>query len=539
MNTRLNTAWFAATLLLTQCGLMAQPAPPNSQRIGFHAVRRGPNGALLPWAAADPGAGYDKTLNLLWFYWAHVPPYWDSQPTRISHGVSVPGSQLGAIDIPIYMLFRTLETLGIGGDQFAMLLSSWDLYYRYTGNPAVKQNMIYLAETYLAHSLSPDTAAWPHLPYPCNGGPTLVYDGDLMLGDDVTQPDKAGSFAAELVTLYEMTGNEDFLRHATAIADVLASHTKPGDADHSPLPFKVNAVTGEVRSAYTTNWTGTLRLFQELDRIHKGKESYQQAFQTILAWMKQYPMVNNRWGPFFEDIPGWSDTQINAGTFAWYLMENKSWDANWKQDVRHIQDWVIRSLGNSSLLSSLGVLVINEQTAYPIPGQSHTSRHASVELRYAAETGDLHNKEMAIRQLNWATYFVDDDGKSRYPDPRTYEIWWTDGYGDFVRHYLRSMAAFPELAPAGQAHLLSSTSAVRDIKYGARRIDYTLFDSDATAILRLASKPASVDVDGKTLPAGGSPDDAGWSWKPLASGGVLRIHQRGGHSVSVRLASGA
>ncbi len=67
-----------------------------------------------------------------------------------------------------------------------MLLSSWVLYYQYSGDEAVKANMVYLADTYLAHGLSVADAAWPNLPYPCNMGPDLVYDGDLILGKGVT-----------------------------------------------------------------------------------------------------------------------------------------------------------------------------------------------------------------------------------------------------------------------------------------------------------------------------------------------------------------
>ena len=520
---------------MLQTGFGADSSGTTPQRLGFHQVRVDRAGRILPWYSADPGAGYDKVLNLVWFYWAHVPPYWDIQPERVVNGVKIPSTRLGALDLPKYMLFRTLETLGIGGDQFAMALSSWSLYYQYSGDEAVKANMIYIADTYLAHSLSPDSAAWPHIPYPCNGGPTLVYDGDLVLGKNVTQPDKAGSFAAELVTLYEMTGNEKYLRAAIAIADVLAAHTTAGDADHSPLPFKVNAITGEVRSAYTTNWTGTLRLLQELERIKKGNAAaYEKAFKTILAWMKQYPLATNKWGPFFEDINGWSDTEINAGTFAWYLMENKAWDANWKPDVRRTQDWVIQKLGNRALLHSLGVMTINEQTAYAVPGQSHSSRHASVEVRYATETGDTRNKDMAIRQLNWATYFVDDDGKNKYPDPHTFEIWWTDGYGDFVRHYLRSMAADPELAPAGQSHLLHSTSAVREVKYGPRQIDYSVYDPEGFSTLRVASRPSLITVDGKAITLEKDTASPGWTWQALASGGTVHIHSQNGRAISIR-----
>jgi hypothetical protein len=201
--------------------------------------------------------------------------------------------------------------------------------------------------------------------------------------------------------------------------------------------------------------------------------------------------------------------------------------------VRGIQDWVLQKLGSKSFLPSLGVMTINEQTVYVVPGQSHTSRHASIELRYAAETGDLRNKDMAVRQLNWATYFVDDDGKNKYPDPNTFEIWWTDGYGDFVRHFLRSMAVDPLLAPPRQSHLLHSTSAVCHVKYSPRRIDYELFDSEATSMLHLASKPSSVMADSREIPLLTESGKVGWTWQALPSGGIAHIYQRAGHNVTI------
>lgn len=470
----------AAALTLCFSGLAAS----IPTKIGYHPVRLDGSGRILPWYAADPGIAYDHTLNLLWFYWDHVPAYWN---------VDVGQKPQGAIDLPKYMVFRTLETAGIGGDQFAMMLSSWALYYQYSGNQKVLDNMIYQADAYLDHGLSPATAAWPGIPFPCNMEKQLKYDGDLILGKGVTQPDKAASFAAELVTLYKITGNKRYLDTAIKIADVLAAKTSPGDATHSPLPFKVVAETGEVKSAYTTNWTGALRLFQALTQLHAGATgSYQKAFNILLTWMKTYPLRTDRWGPFFEDIQGWSDTEINAETFAWYLMENKLWDENWKRDVRHIQEWVDTHLGNHTF-DKFGATVINEQTAYAVPGQSHTSRHASVELRYAMETGDNTDKDMAIRQLNWTTYAVDDDGKNKYPDPNTYEIWWTDGYGDYVRHLLRSMAAAPELAPSNQNHLLHSSSVIRAIVYQPQRIAYKSFDSQSVQLLKLgAGRPVFI-----------------------------------------------
>ena len=44
----------------------------------------------------------------------------------------------------------------------------------------------------------------------------------------------------------------------------------------------------------------------------------------------------------------------------------------------------------------------------------------------------------------------------------------TDGYGDYVRHYLRAMAAELALAPSAENHILSSTSVIRQADYHGR-----------------------------------------------------------------------
>ena len=165
---------------------------------------------------------------------------------------------------------------GIGGDQISMALSSWRLLYQYTGWEKVKENMRFLADYYITHSLSPSDAAWPDIPYPYNNlRYSGMYSGDMVVGMDYTQPDKAGSFGYEVFKLYQITGSDAYLDVAEKIAQTLASHIREGDNDHSPLPFKVHAITGELgklknnrgtgedagESAYTTNWTAMMRLF--------------------------------------------------------------------------------------------------------------------------------------------------------------------------------------------------------------------------------------------------------------------------------------
>lgn len=500
------------------------PEVGQRKKLIFHDIRTGIDGKLLPWYSDDPGTAFDHVLSLIWNYWNLMPSFYELAPG---------GKPFGGLDTKKYLVFRTLEDQGVGGDQFAMMLSSWKLYYAYTGNRAVLDNMIYQADYYLAHSLSPASSAWPNLPYPCNLTRNAIYDGDLTSGKDITQPDKAASFAAELVDLFKMTGEKKYLDAAVRIAATLAAHVRAGDADNSPLPFKVNALSGEVKSRYTTNWSGALRLFESLIALKTGDTAaYQTAFDLLSAWLKEYPMKTNRWGPFFEDIPGWSDTEINEGTLAWYMLEHPAWNTGWRRDVRAMQDWAI---GKFTIRhwEQYGLTVIGEQTVYNMQGNSHTSRHASIELRYAEAAGDPARIEESIRQLSWATYMVDFDGKNRYPNFNTYELWWTDGYGDYVRHYLRAMGAYPRIAPPDQDHLLRSTSVVRQIEYGPREIRYSTFDASATEVFRLRVKPRRISAGGNELRQRKAASGEGWTWEALNRGGILRLQHAASGDVTI------
>ena len=94
---------------------------------------------------------------------------------------------------------------------------------------------------------------------------------------------------------------------------------------------------------------------------------------------------------------------------------------------------------------------MNEQTVYRVTGNSHSSRQASIELLYTRFSGDTTYLPNAISTLNWATYTVADDGRNRYIRD---DIWLTDGYGDYVRHYIRAMAAWPIWRPITRRYFL-------------------------------------------------------------------------------------
>jgi hypothetical protein len=516
------------TLILAVAHLLSAVqarAADTHESLGYHSIQVDSDSNILPWCNQDPGTSYDYVVGLVWNFWNNMRTGPNGLVYYLQHAVWVSSDE---------------DARPIAGDQLAMALSSWSQLYSWTGDEGVKVNMVYLADYYLAHSLSSSNAIWPNLPYPCNL--TLdsgIYDGDMVAGVAVLQPDKAASFGAELLTLHKMTGAQKYLGAARAIADTLAANVVAGDDSDSPWPFRVNAEDNTVVSPYTVNWTGALRLFGDLIRLNVGQtNAYAAAKATTIAWLKQYPLQTYQWGPFFEDVGDYSDTEINGDTLAWYILENPDWGPTWTNDARAILDSTEEQFGNTDW-AEYGVLALNEQTAYPVPGNSHSSRHWSVELLYAAKTGDASRKALALRGLNWATYFVDVDGKSMYPDG---DIWLTDGYGDYVRHFLRAMAAAPEIVPTNRHHLLQYSSVVTTIAcsngLGSSSVVYQTYETNSTELLRLATAPLQVLAGGVALPRLSSPADLNYQQgycfeAPGDAAGVLRIRHDNSGSVTV------
>jgi hypothetical protein len=524
-------------LVAAGCGSYATPAAPTPTAIaretdeilGYHRIVVDQDGNLLPWFSPDLGASYDHVLHLVFEWWLTMPrnPREPDLPYYLMHQVWRPGPEF--------------DSRGLGGDQLAMAMSSWRLYYAYSGDARAIEDMRRIADHVLANGLSGPTDAWPNLPYPYNPTRLDRYSGDMIYGEGYTQPDKAGSLGYELLNLYKMTGEERYLQAAVAIADTLAAKVEPGDLRHSPLPFRVRADTGAPTPGndfYTTNYAGTLWLFEGLLALGQGNgPAYQRAHDLIVTWLREVPMRTNEWGPFFEDVAGYSNTQINAVTLAMYIMEHgEAWGPDWQADARHLLDWATLLFANDGW-RDYGVVVINEQTAYQAPGNSHSARQASMELRYAELTGDRSRVENAIRMLSWATYMVDSDGKNRYLND---DIWLTDGYGDYVRHYLRAMGAEPGLAPGDQDHLLRTTSVVQQVVYEPDRVAYTTFDASGEEVLRITTFPVRhVRVNGRALrrlPDRAALVERGEGWVYNAPGdapGVLRIRRIGGQRVEI------
>ena len=106
------------------------------------------------------------------------------------------------------------------------------------------------------------------------------------------------------------------------------------------------------------------------------------------------------------------------------------------------------------------------------------------------------------------------------------DVWFTDGYFDYVPHFLDGMAALPELAPANSDHLFHTISIITDISYAPGKVSYTTFDANGSEILRLTFSPASVQADGQPLHQKQMPDSSpGFQFAPTLN--VIQLDRQG------------
>lgn len=495
--------------------------------INGHGVVLDSSGKIIPWTP-DPTQGYDQVMNLAWNYLVDAVPS-DSRngkPAYYSHSYTVPDTQEPS-DWPH-------NPTGLYG----MLIESALKYYGYSGNIAPVRIAENVATAMISHGMTPKSSDWPNVPYASGDAGSLTYRGAAYgeadgVGDGtgVIEPDKVGEMGDAWLQLYRFGRNTDFRDVAIAAADALARHVRTGNSSQSPWPFRVYADSGLVREDYCANVIGPIKLFDGLISLGLGDtEAYQVARQTAWNWLMTYPMKNNIWSNYFEDVPIQPDTnnfnQYSPMMTARYLLEHPELDPDWERHVRDLIGWVE---GNFAI-SSYGANTIREQKSFWYPMGSHTARYASVNALLYEKTGDVIAKEIAYRSLNWATYMARPNGVV-IDGPEVNNQWFTDGYGDYIRHFMTSLGAVPTWAPNRQSHLVRSTSLVNNITYSLSEINYSTTDAASTEILRTNFIPASVAVDGLELSQRPDLTQPGWIFDPLQS--VLRIRHDVGTKIQV------
>jgi hypothetical protein len=254
---------------------------------------------------------------------------------------------------------------------------------------------------------------------------------------------------------------------------------------------------------------------------------------------------NQVWTQYFEDVLIYPDYCTNLNQYspletARYLLQHPERDSQARQHAKELIDWVTAVFAADSVTMGgipekgrqWGAEVISEQVNDMDKMSSHTARFASVLALWSEVTGDAEAKERAFRSFNWATYSARDNGLVKTSIDEGTGYWFSDGYGDYMRHFQRGMASVPEWAPADEDHLLGSTSVVRSIQYAEAAITYVTFDPRSQEVLRLRRRPAVVRAGARALPLVNEVKAAreGYGVTPLAPAGfAVRIkHERSG-----------
>jgi hypothetical protein len=111
------------------------------------------------------------------------------------------------------------------------------------------------------------------------------------------ETDKVGELGLGYLLFYEMTGAQKYLDAGINCGEGLARHVRPGDAEHTPWPFRVNALTGEslLGEEYGGMIVAPVRLFEELIRLRVGNVAdFEKARVAAWKWILDYPLQKRK-----------------------------------------------------------------------------------------------------------------------------------------------------------------------------------------------------------------------------------------------------
>jgi len=538
----------AAAIAVAFTRLTREPAPVAKKagtKIVFHDVRLDETDALLPAFDVDAPLAHAAALGFRAF--ADIPPAKNGYKPYFFVSMFAPTAD--ETFAPYMKWFANPTGLS------AMLVRSGVRWYAWSGDRKPLDDARALVDHVLAHGLSGAKDDWARVPFAsAEAGELEIRGGDDAKhcedktacgrgdGRGVLEPDKIGEFGHALVLMNRFTGEKKYLEAAIACADALASHVTPGDDEHSPWPFRVDAATGKkVREAYTTNWVFTLEFFDALGAAGAANDAHRNARAIAWAWLMKHPVVTNLWQAFFEDIPifpkpGLNPNQYSAGETARYLLDHPSDDPDAIVHARSILSWIDRTF-TVDVDSPIGITpghwygaeVLSEQGADMAKMGSHTARFASVLARLYEATNEVDLRARARRSFAWATYCIDPRGVVKVgPDDRE-GYWFSDGYGDYLIHFLDGMASVPAWAPRGEAHVLRTNDVLVDVAYERAALRYRGTSAGVESI-RVPGAPR-VTIDGVEVRAG---ESAAVVTEAIPEGGALvTIRRATARSVSV------
>lgn len=231
------------------------------------------------------------------------------------------------------------------------------------------------------------------------------------------------------------------------------------------------------------------------------------------TWMMAYPMQNQAWCNFCEDIivqQVTAEIMVNGSCnynsitpmlVAQYMLQNSASSTEWREHVpnlvRYIEEKMVRGLNSTGEPSvAWGANTVSEQVLDVDKMSVHTMRYATTLAMWAdvvaTDAGGVHSNvtreaiAKARRSWDWSSYTLGDNGVVAVT-PYTageHDAWFNIQVG--VPFYtLKMMGANPLWAPPNATRLLRSSSVVTHVELGASTLTYTTFDSRAIDRIRI------------------------------------------------------
>jgi hypothetical protein len=531
----------------------------NAQ-LPWHDAVLDSQGKLLAWYHPERNLGYDQVLHLAWDFLEHKVPLDTTHPDGRK----------------IYLTFAMYDEKTLQGtywqhnpaSTFAHLVDELVNWYPYSGDTEAIKVVREMLDYQLMYGTTPSDWNWGAVPFATSCG------GDREYGRCIQdmphqyyggiEPDKTAELGLAYVYFYEITGEKKYLEASLRCAEALLSHVRPGDATHTPWPFRLDARTGDVIAGEELGGmiVASVRFFDELIRLRvRDVESLRRTRNLVWNWILTYQLTENpaadNWTGYYEDVP--KDTEnvndMSSMMTAYYILSQgdpQSLDPSprplqsWQTHVGYLLD---RSRGMLGRGQFFGAWAIDEQQ-HPlvnIPGTSgrgccsraglscRTAAWGAINAMYFERTHDSSARENAFRSLNYATYFMDANGRFACCGVSHGSVYWfEDGYADAGRSLLWALGAVPEFAPVGQNHILRSSSIIRHVEYHDRSVYYETFDDSGIAVIRLNFRPRRITAAGQPLNERHDLDGAGYTVQALpGSDYVVRVRHSGGNEVTV------
>ncbi|MHB1457090.1 MAG: carboxypeptidase regulatory-like domain-containing protein [Armatimonadota bacterium] len=433
------------------------------------------------------------------------------------------------------------------GQRAAYVLNSLVDYYRYTGDPAAIAHITWQADFLLDYVQTDSSHPWPNflISVPYKGKQYDRADPKGMIQLDIVAENGIG-----LLRAFELTGNVRYLKAVKHWADLIAEHRDP-NIGLPPWPRYANPENAPWPSFGMTGGVAyLLYMFDELIRLgYTGpNNSIVTSRDAGRAYLRDTLLpkwiANDTWGYNYWDVPAnWQ--QLTSTEFACrYMMDNKDYFPNWRNDVRNI---LTVFLNRTSAHPAQRGEVYSGAWAYPESfgccGRSLWYTPLAMAMVYAQYGNDADSKwgkEMARRQQILAGYDIHETGVSEDNIDGGQIVngaWFKIAHPMALKYMLGTIGWQPEeLGANRENHIVRSTSVVNSVIYGKGKITYTTFDAPigTTECLRLSFIPESVKADGKTLKHRTDTKANGYTTKPLSNGDcILTLRHDGAKEVEI------